>query len=119
MGGHNLLEFNQIVIGGNLKIINNTPHPTVEGLRHIEYQIPSFDRAGNINGYKNKIFSKTVYDPKRISDEQIIALGQQAAARGYPSAIEEGVSQFTSNAEELSFRVYIRNDVVDNFHPEF
>jgi len=119
LGGHNLDAFNQVATDKNLKIISSTNHPTIKGLTQIEYQIPSLDRAGNVTGYKVNAFSKTVYDPKVISDNQIIELGQQAAAKGYPSATSKGLSQFTSEAGGIDFRVYIRNGIVDNFHPEF
>jgi hypothetical protein len=119
LGGHNLDSFNQVATDKNLKIVSSTGHPTVKGLTQIEYQIPSFDRAGNVAGYKNKVFRKTVYDPKVISDNQVIDLGQQAAAKGYQGATSQGLSQFTSEAGGIDFRVYIRNDIIDNFHPEF
>ena len=119
IGGHNLDAFNQTVIDRNLNVVSRTDHPTIKGLTQIEYQIPSLDRAGNITGYKMRAFSKTVYDPKVISDKQIIELGQQAAAKGYPSATSKGLSQFTSEAGGIDFRVYIRNGIIDNFHPEF
>jgi len=119
LGGHNLDAFNQAVADKSLKTVSSTKHPTIKGLIHIEYQIPALDRAGNITGYKNKIFEKTVYDPKFFSDEQILQLGQEAAAKGYSNALSQGMSQFSSEAGGVKFRIYIRNDIIDNLHPEF
>ena len=119
IGGHNMDAFNQAVTDKNLKIVSSTDHPTIKGLKQVEYQIPSFDRAGNSTGYKNKIFTKTIYDPKVISDNKILELGKQATAKGYTGATSQGLSQYSSEAGGINFRVYIRNDIIDNYHPEF
>jgi len=117
-GGHNLDAFNQAVLERNLKIVSSTKHPTSEGITHIRYQIPAVDRAGNVTGYKNKIYEKTVYDPKLISDDKILQLGQDAAAKKYPDAVSQGLREFSSEAGGIQFRVYVRDEIISNFHPE-
>jgi len=118
-GGHNSDAFDSAVTDKQLKVVNSTEHPSITGISHVKYQIPSKDAAGNITGYKNKIYEKTVYDPKVFSDSKILELGQQAAAKGYTNAISKGASQFSSEVGGVKFRVYIKDGVVDNFHPEF
>ncbi len=62
-GTHNLDAFSQAASSNGLKVLSETPS-SVEGIAIIEYQIPAYDRAGNVIGYKDKSFTKTVYDPK-------------------------------------------------------
>ncbi|RQW63623.1 RHS repeat-associated core domain-containing protein [Vibrio viridaestus] len=119
IGGHNLDAFNEIASEKNLKIISNDQHPTMEGISQVEYQIPSFDREGNMTGYKNKVFTKTLYDPNVISDDKIYDLGVKAAESGYSQAVSQGLSAYSAIADGIKIRVYIRNSQVDNFHPEF
>jgi len=90
-GTHNLDAFSQAASSNGIKILGETP-TSVKGIANIEYQIPAYDRAGNVIGYKAKEFTKTVYDPKIFSDQKILDLGQQAAASGYKDALSKGVT---------------------------
>jgi len=89
-GTYNLDAFSQAVSGNGVKILSETLG-SVEGIATIEYQIPAYDRAGNVAGYKDKSFTKTVYDPKIFFDQKIFDLGQQAAATGYEDACLKGL----------------------------
>lgn len=102
-----------------VKVIGEAP-TSVAGITTIRYQIPAYDRAGNIVGFKDKVFPKTVYDPKMFSDQKIIDLGQQAAASGYVDALSKGLGQYDSVAGGITFRVYLdrRTGTVTNFHPK-
>ncbi|CAK6490115.1 tRNA nuclease CdiA [Pantoea sp. Nvir] len=80
-GAHNADAFNKAVADNGVKIISQEKGQN--GITHVKYQIPAKDRAGNIVGYKNDVLEKTIYDPKKITDEKILQLGQQAAASGY------------------------------------
>lgn len=100
---------------------------TVNGITNIEYQIPALDRAGNVlldsNGvpvYKGQTFTKTVYDPSVISDSKIVQLGQEAAAKGYSSAIANGMRAYNADAGGIQFRIYLdlKTGLVINFHPQ-
>ncbi len=102
-----------------VKILSCTEYPTIKGITQIEYQIPSFDRAGNVTGYKAQEFKKTVFDPNIISDRQILELGQQAAAKKFTQAISKDMREFTSEAGGIKFQVYIKDGRVDNFFPMF
>ncbi len=119
IGGHNLDAFNQVAAEKNLKILSSTEHPTIRGITQIEYQIPSFDRAGNITGYKKKPFTKTVYNAELISDRQILELGQQAASKKFAQAVSIGKREFISEAGGIKFQVYIKDGVIDNIFPMF
>ena len=118
-GTHNLDAFNQAVANHNLKIVSKTNDPNVEGIIQIKYQIPRLDKQGNPTGSFKKPMTKTVYDPKVISNAQILTLGQQAAAAGLADAIAKGKKHFSAMAGGVNFRVYIRNGAIDNFHPEY
>ncbi|MBD8189803.1 hypothetical protein IFU20_26845 [Pseudomonas viridiflava] len=88
-GTHNLDAFNQAAATNGLKILGETP-TSVAGVSSIRYQIPAYDRAGNVVGFKEKVYPKTVYDPKIFTDQKILYLGQQAAAIGYKEALSKG-----------------------------
>ncbi|WP_275669912.1 CdiA family toxin C-terminal domain-containing protein [Photorhabdus luminescens] len=118
-GTHNAEAFNNTVNTNGIKIISSTP-TSVNGITEIKYQIPAYDRAGNVIGYKEKPFTKTVYDPKIISDQKMIELGQQAASSGYKEAIAKGLSAYDGKAGGITFRIYIDKDTgsINNFHPQ-
>ena len=50
-GTHNLDAFSQAAFSNGVKVISETPG-SVKGITTIEYQIPAYDRAGNVIGYK-------------------------------------------------------------------
>ncbi|MGH1474746.1 contact-dependent inhibition toxin CdiA [Yersinia proxima] len=117
-GTHNADAFNQAVSTNGVKIIGQTPG-SANGITEISYQIPAYNRAGNVVGYKAKVFTKTVYDPKVFSDQKMLELGQQAASNGYKSAIASGVREYTSTADGVKFQVYLdqKTSAVINFFP--
>ncbi|HCE7438978.1 TPA: DUF637 domain-containing protein, partial [Pseudomonas aeruginosa] len=118
-GTHNLDAFSQAASSNGVKVLSETPG-SVKGITTIEYQIPAYDRAGNVIGYKAQPFTKTVYDPKVISDQKVLDLGQQAAASGYVKAVASGDRYYDSTAGGITFRVYLdeRTGAVLNFHPK-
>lgn len=118
-GAHNASEFYAAAKQYNVKIISETPTET-KGITHVIYQIPLYDRAGNITGYKAAELPKTIYDPKIFTDEKILQLGQQAAASGYKNAISKGEQSYDATAGGVTFRVYIdqKTGIVSNFHPK-
>ncbi|QBH95499.1 hypothetical protein EKN56_03195 [Limnobaculum zhutongyuii] len=101
-----------------MKIIDEI-ESDVKGIREVQYKIPSYDRVGNITGYKDKIFVKTIYDPKVFTDQQILDLGKQAASNGYKAAIKSRQREYTAIAGGIKFQIYLdlRTGVIENFHP--
>jgi Bacterial EndoU nuclease len=102
------------------KIVKRVPHPSLSGVEKIEYQIPALDVAGKPTGLmKSKVFEKTVYDPKVVSDTQILEWGKQAA---YDAAKRGQLSrEWTGTASNgARFRGYL-DDVGDvrSFFPDF
>jgi hypothetical protein len=119
-GAHNLDEFNAAAKAENILITNRTPHPTLAGIEKISYQIPALDAAGNpTGGYKAKVFEKTVYDPRVISDDEMLRLGQEAAN----DALSRGAltREWTGTASNgLRFRGYLDDTgYVRSFFPDF
>ncbi|MBJ9978338.1 hypothetical protein IAE35_23210 [Pseudomonas sp. S75] len=100
-------------------MLSETPS-SLKGITTIEYQIPAYDRAGNVIGYKTQPFTKTVYNLKVISDQKVLDLGQQAAANGYLKAVASGDRHYDSTAGGITFRVYVaeRTGTVLNSHPK-
>lgn len=120
-GGHNADAFYSAANQNGVKIVSETP-TGIPGVTEIKYQIPAKDRAGNITGYKDKPLTKTIYDPKIVSDQKILGLGQQAAANGCKSAMASGAreyTKYTNSAGGISFRVYLdpKTGTVTNFFP--
>nr|WP_301290465.1 RHS repeat-associated core domain-containing protein [Paenibacillus sp. 1781tsa1] len=119
VGGHNLDNFNKAFTdrGWSLdeNIISKTPHPTINGVYEVKYQLPAVDTRGDIipGQYKNIPNPKTVYDPSVISNEQMVQWGQEAMANGTVNGrIITGTS---SNG--LKFQGYIDNGEITNFFP--
>ncbi|WP_245532891.1 CdiA family toxin C-terminal domain-containing protein [Acetivibrio clariflavus] len=90
IGGHNQENFFKYIADNNIQIkeISRTPS-SIAGVEEIRFQIPAKDGAGNIIKdeygnivYKNEIFKKTIYDPTKISDAEMLRLGEQAMAEG-------------------------------------
>ncbi|MBQ4797047.1 hypothetical protein F9U41_23805, partial [Pectobacterium versatile] len=78
-----------------------------KGITQIIYQVPSYDRAGKVTGYKAAELPKTIYDPKVFTDQKMLELGQEAAANGYEAAMKQGQQAYDAQAGGVTFRVYI------------
>ncbi|WP_083450798.1 PrsW family glutamic-type intramembrane protease [Peribacillus butanolivorans] len=120
VGGHNLHNFEKAFKekGWDLKecIISRRKHPTIEGVHEIEYGLPKLDREGKIipGELKKVSHPKTVYDPKIISDEQMLKWGEEAMKNGKIVGREKvGVA---SNG--LKFRGFVDDSgKITNFFP--
>ncbi|MBC7531598.1 MAG: EndoU domain-containing protein [Oligoflexus sp.] len=112
-GTHNLDEFNEAAKKYNISIVSSKPHPTVPGITEIEYKIPKSDGSGE---FKIKSATKTVYDPKVISDEEMVSLGQVAAAKSYNPANLK--NSYNAEAGGINFQVYSEpNGQIRNIFP--
>lgn len=118
-GAHNAEEFYATAKKYNVKIVSET-YTETKGITQVTYQIPSYDRAGNVTGYKAAELPKTIYDPNVFTDSKMLELGQQAAANGYEAAMKQGLQAYDAHAGGVSFRVYIdkATGMVNNFHPQ-
>lgn len=134
-GAHNLdeLEKYAVKVGEiqtkeSINIISKTPHPTVKGIYKVEYQMPKLDTRGQPAGlWRNKsgtkLFEKTVYDSKIISDSQMAQWGREAFA----DAVQTNNINLTSRrwegtaANGLKFEGYVdsQNSAVRTFYPKF
>ncbi|MFD4927975.1 EndoU domain-containing protein [Peribacillus butanolivorans] len=120
VGGHNLHNFEKAFKekGWDLKecIISRRKHPTIEGVHEIEYGLPKLDMEGKIipGELKKVSHPKTVYDPKTISDEQMLKWGEEAMKKGKIVGREKvGVA---SNG--LKFRGFVDDSgKITNFFP--
>ncbi|NOU71763.1 hypothetical protein GC098_10075 [Paenibacillus sp. LMG 31458] len=121
LGGHNLHNFEEVFTnnGWNMDdlIISRTPHPTVNGVYEIKYQLPAKDMTGKIieGQYKNIPFPKTVYDPSVIPDEKMLEWGRQAMANATQSTNGRILTGTAPNG--LKFQGYIENGEITNFFP--
>jgi filamentous hemagglutinin len=118
-GGHNSNAFYDAAKEYNVKIVSETP-TGVKGITEVKYLIPTKDRAGNLTGdYKATTETKTIYDPKLFSDQKILELGQQAAAKGYKDAMASKNGQANVSVDGVNFRIYVdrTTGTVRNFHP--
>ena len=78
-GGHNrdelLKAFTDLGVNPNEIIISENPHPTIEGVYDVRYQLPKKDKTGNVAKpvtFKNDYEPKTVYDPTVWSDRKSV-----------------------------------------------
>ncbi|WJY13392.1 VENN motif pre-toxin domain-containing protein [Pectobacteriaceae bacterium CE90] len=118
-GAHNADEFYAAAKEYNVNIVSETPTET-KGITQIIYQVPSYDRAGKVTGYKAAELPKTIYDPKVFSDQKMLELGQEAAANGYEAAMKQGQQAYDAQAGGVTFRVYIDKNtgMINSFHPK-
>lgn len=102
-GGHNANNFYTAVQQYGVKIVKEEDVGT--GIKTISYQIPSRDRTGKIDGYRNQVFKKIIYDSNIFSDKYIYELGKKAAAKEYNNAISKGETAYNSKVDGIEFRV--------------
>lgn len=118
-GGNNANAFYDAAKEYNVKIVSETPTGT-KGITEVKYLIPTKDRAGNLTGdYKATPETKTIYDPKIFTDQKILELGQQAAAKGFNDAMASKSGQTNVSVDGVNFRIYVDKTTgrVRNFHP--
>ncbi|QBH95497.1 hypothetical protein EKN56_03185 [Limnobaculum zhutongyuii] len=118
-GAHNADSFYAAASQYNVKIISEIPG-NVKGITQVTYQIPAYDRAGNIIGYKAAELPKTIYDPKVFTDQKMLDLGKRASAIGYKNAMASSNGTANVIVEGVTFRIYVdkATSVVRNFHPQ-
>ncbi|HDL7824942.1 TPA: contact-dependent inhibition toxin CdiA [Yersinia enterocolitica] len=118
-GAHNADEFYTAANQHHVKIISATPG-SVKGITQITYQIPAYDRAGKVIGYKAAELPKTIYDPKVFTDQKMLDLGQRASAIGYKDAMISKNGTANAIVEGITFRIYVDKNtgMVRNFHPQ-
>lgn len=104
-------------------ILKNIPHPTVPGVRQIEYKIPAIDgtknpliTTGALKGDGAKNFTKTIYDPTIWSDvklEQALKEAiQDVANRNNGNILSEF---YGSTKEGYVVHGYYRNGKITSF----
>ena len=108
-------------------IVRREPTAT-DGITRIYYKIPTFDGRnahanggkGNVSGYKEASSPKTVYDPAKYSDKEMLDMAQQAAAKGYEEAMKKDLKEITAEVNGITFRIYMErnkgknNDIIQN-----
>ena len=126
-GGHNRVNFEKELFskGGIIK----SEQPTgVDGITRITYGIPKKDgsgkimrdTAGNIMYKTPGSNPKTVYDPAKFTDKQMLDMSVNAAAKEYLKAKQNQKNQYSSEWGGVKFHVYLnpRTGEITNVHPE-
>jgi len=116
-GAHNADEFMKEAIKENVIIETRKPHPTVDGVEIIEYKIPKLDRTGAPTGeYKSITYTKTIYDPKKISDSQMIKWVKEAAqnAKNKGMLSREWVAE-TNNGIKIRGYLNEKDEIISAF----
>jgi len=118
-GGHNRARFEAELKKQGGRIASETP-TGIDGIVSIRYEIPKLDRAGNPDGWKSISSPKTVYDPIKFSDSEVLEMGLEAAAKGYNEAIRLGKRQYDETINGVKFHVYIdqKTGAINNVHPQ-
>ena len=87
-GGHNRENFLNTLSQGGGRIVKEES-TDVDGITRIHYEIPRLGRDGKPDGtYKAISSPKTVYDPIKFSDHEMLEMGQKAVAKGYSDLLE-------------------------------
>ncbi|MGP4864044.1 CdiA family toxin C-terminal domain-containing protein [Psychrobacter sp. T6-5] len=118
-GGHNRANFEAELKKHGGRVVSETP-TGVNGIVTVKYEIPGYDRAGNRDGWKKVSSPKTVYDPAKFSDSEILDMGLEAATNGYREAITLNKRQYDGVVNGVSFQIYInpKTGVISNVHPQ-
>ena len=127
VGGHDLEKFEEVFKSngwniGDCIIGRPKAHPTIDGIYEIEYRIPALNKKGEIieGEFKNIPNPKTVFDPSKISNEEILKWGKRAMEEGLESdRIINGreIEGYAKNG--LKFKGYIDQVTgeITNFFP--
>jgi len=118
-GAHNSKEF----FKSDVKIVSRKPHPKVDGVEIIEYQLPKLDKAGKVipGEYQNRIpRTKTVYDPNIISDETFISRGLEAANDALSKSGSSTLPHDWTGVDNqgVTWKGYYENGSITSFFPD-
>ena len=125
IGGHNKENFLNTLSQGGGRIVKEES-TNVDGITRIHYEIPRLGRDGKPDGtYKAISSPKTVYDPIKFSDHEMLEMGQKAVAKGYSDLLERNrldpkVYQDSQKINGIKFHYYIDTETkgVTNVHPK-
>ncbi|MEO0751741.1 MAG: CdiA family toxin C-terminal domain-containing protein [Pseudomonadota bacterium] len=119
-GAHEKSAFDQALADEGGVVTKRTPHPTLDGVEQVEYQLPALDAQGNPTGQmRTKTFEKTIYDSSKISDADFIRMGTEAADQANAAAAGQLAREWTGTAANgVKFRGYTTDGVVTSFFPE-
>ncbi len=116
IGAHSLPAFEQTALQLGIRIEGR--RQVAPGVEHIRYRVPKLDRAMNpVPGeYAAEVYQKTVYDPAVYSDNQVAALGAEAARKAQFTGSAQ--TETTVSVGTLYFRVYrnLETGEVTNAH---
>jgi hypothetical protein len=122
IGGHNLSNFENYLTSNAIDINRlSTTNGSIDGLVELSYQIKKADGSG---GWKTTVFKKTIYDPAKISDAQVIQLGKEAMQEGLTSSrtvLQSGSNtiikgEASNGMKFLGYQDPATGEVL-NFHP--
>lgn len=115
-GAHNSEEF----FKNDIKIVSESPSK-IPGVKTVEYNMPKLNMDGTPTGeYGNKVFTKTIYDPKIISDKEFINRGIEAANDAKLKTSDGVLSrEWTGvDSKEITWRGYHKDGEISSFFPE-
>ena len=119
-GGHNRENFINTLSQGGGRIVKEES-TNVDGITRIHYEIPRLGRDGKPDGtYKTISSPKTVYDPQKYSDNNILKWGQRAASKGYKEAMGAfDVREYNETYNGIEYKIYLNKKTgeVQNVHP--
>ncbi|MEG2378077.1 MAG: CdiA family toxin C-terminal domain-containing protein, partial [Clostridia bacterium] len=91
-----------------------TNHPTIKGIYNQKYLIPRNDGMG----MRAKIFKKTLYDPRIISNKKMMRWSNEALSRAQIEMGSNGSYTIAGKAENgLKFNGFIRDGRITSFYP--
>ena len=126
VGGHNFDNFKKAFKDKgwdiNECIVSINEHPSIDGIYEVEYRLPALNNKGEIisETYKNIPNPKTVYDPSKISNEDIIKWGKEAMEEGIENNRVINGREIEGYAQNgLKFKGYINEETeeITNFFP--
>lgn len=116
-GAHNKEEFMKSSF--EINIVKVEKHPHIDGVEDIYYQMAELEKGVPTGRWRARIFTKTVYDPEIISNEQMIQYGKEAIREAEKAGriTERMVVGTASNGLEIMLYVDESKNEITNFHP--
>ena len=112
-----------VFIQNDIRIISETPHPNIDGVSKIEYQMPKRDKTGVpiLGEYQDGVPKvKTVYDSNIISTDEYLRRGLEAANNA-ASQYENGIlprEWVGVDNNGVLWRGYCKNGEITSMYPE-
>lgn len=118
-GGHERGAFEAKLAEMGGKVEERMPCESIDGVEKVAYRLPKKGPDGKPTGeMRAKTYSKTVYDTSKISTDEYLRRGLEAANDAAEGGNIPG-KWFGTDGQGVKWRGYAENGEIKSFYPEF